>query len=672
MKILSNIQPRYIIAVTFSIAVLMFVSAYIELRQSKDELFHLLEEHSVSLAEIVERSSSNIVLSSEYIEQQLAERLFNNASFIARMDSVNTLQQTDLTRIANENKIFRIHIFDVKGKRIASSHNPLGYGIAMRDQNMSSPVFAPILRGETDRMIIGFKESRFMDGKRFAVAVKRSAPHRGVIVLTLDAKEITEFRKKIGIGRLINDLSNNSGIEYVVLQDSMGIIAATNGITEMTRINDDTILRDALRYDSTITHKTIFKDREVFEVVRALTIEQSVIGLLRIGISMDEIRSVESRMWRRMFIMSLVFISIGAVIFTAIIANQNYQLMSKKYERVQLFTENILHTMHDIVITFDDLRRITIFNKRAEEFFGIPSDRTLGKTIEELPDGLRNSFQAIIEIQQDALRDHTLIVDGKEFVLSISVSNTSKKDGSTESQTILIKDLTESKRLEREILRKEKLTAMGELAAGVAHEIRNPLNAISMIAQRYEKEFIPKKGLKEYKELTGVLKKESVRVNGIVQQFLIFARPKKITPMVVSSLVLMNHLSTLFQSQAKERKVNFSSQTEEISLYIDFEQMTQALLNLLQNALDATSEEGTVSLSLVKRNSDVRIEIVDTGTGIDPELMEKIFDLYFTTKSNGTGMGLAITQQIIMQHKGSLSVRNNQPHGSIFSIVLPV
>lgn len=670
MKILSNIQPRYIIAVTFSIALLMFVSAYVELRQSKDELFHLLEEHSISLSEIVERSSSNIVLSSDYIEQQLAERLYNNASFIVRLDSANKLLQTDLARIAAENGIFRIHIFDSRGKRIITSHNPLGYGVAMRDQQMPLPDFDPILRGNLDRLTIGFKESRFQDGKRFAVAVKRTGKNHGAIVLTLDAKEIIEFRKKIGIGRLINDLSNNSGIEYVVLQDSIGIIAASQGITEMSRIDDDEILLNAFIKDSAITRQSLFRDREVFEVIRALTIEESVVGLLRIGISMDEVRSVEKRMWRRMSIMTLVLIFIGVVIFIAIIANQNLQLMSKKYERVQQFTENILHSMQDIVVTFDDRQRISIFNQRAEQFFGVSADTILGKSIGELPTVLNKPFSDIVAVNNNIILDQ-VVVKGNEFALSISVSETSKSDGTLESRTILIKDLTESKRLEREIQRKEKLSAMGELAAGVAHEIRNPLNAISMIAQRFSKEFLPKKGAKEYNELTKVLKNESVRVNGIIQQFLLFARPKKIKPTTVSSLQLINHLSTLFQSQAKKRKVHFNVRSEDIPLAIDFEQMTQALLNLLQNALDATPENGSISLMLTKIKNLVRIEVVDTGSGIESELQEKIFDLYFTTKTNGTGMGLAITQQIVTQHNGTLTVKANQPHGSIFTIELP-
>lgn len=107
-----------------------------------------------------------------------------------------------------------------------------------------------------------------------------------------------------------------------------------------------------------------------------------------------------------------------------------------------------------------------------------------------------------------------------------------------EARTLVMKDLTETRRLEQQMQRNEKMSAMGELAAGVAHEIRNPLNAISMIAQRFEKEFV-RRSMREYKELTGVLKSESLRINGIIRQFLRFARPKAIAPAPVSALRLI-------------------------------------------------------------------------------------------------------------------------------------
>jgi signal transduction histidine kinase len=223
-----------------------------------------------------------------------------------------------------------------------------------------------------------------------------------------------------------------------------------------------------------------------------------------------------------------------------------------------------------------------------------------------------------------------------------------------------------------EVQRKDKLTAMGELASGVAHEIRNPLNAISMVAQRYEKEFTPRSGVKEYRVLTRVLKDESARVNTIIQQFLTFARPKRIQTQPVSTAALIDHVAALFRPQAAQHMVTFSVSVDDMQLMMDREQMTQALLNLLQNALQATPKNGTISLMFKKTLTGAHFIVQDTGTGIPDAVKGKIFDLYFTTKSNGTGIGLSITHQIISQHGGTIQVENNTPTGTLFTISLPL
>jgi PAS domain S-box-containing protein len=672
VKILSLIQPRYAIAITFGIAIIMFVSAFVELQQSKSELFHMLKDHAVTLTETIDQSSKNIVVATEYIEQQLSDRLLNNAFYITRLDSAGVLTSSELAELARANAIFRIHLFDKRGKRILSSHPPLGFGGGAGVQAPSSRMFDPILRGDTDRVIIGFRESRFKTGERFAVAVKRTHKAGGVIVLTLDAREITEFRKNIGIGRLIRDLGNNSGIEYVVLQDEDGIIAATAGISEMSRIDDDPELKNALSIDSVLTRRTMYGDHEVFEAIRALRIDESIVGVMRIGISMDEIRSVEQRMWRRIIIMTIVLIAIGTVILTAISANQNYHLMSKKYAQAQLFTESILHHMQDIVITLDENSRITIFNLGAEKFFNLPAAGVTGRRIDEISEKHRAVLQSLFESGNDLPELSIVLPDGKTAIVIASVTTTLKHDGTPESRTLLIKDLTEAKRLEREVQRKEKLTAMGELASGVAHEIRNPLNAISMIAQRYEKEFAPSRNVKEYNQLTRVLKKESLRVNNIIRQFLQFARPPKIRLDKKSAKEFAEHLTGLFSPLAADKHVLFRAFTEDIVLIIDEEQMTQAILNLLQNSLDATPEHGEIFLNIRKTGDMVELTVRDSGSGIPPEEREKIFDLYYTTKLGGTGLGLGITHRIVSQHGGSIDVHSEVGVGSTMIIRLPV
>jgi signal transduction histidine kinase len=222
------------------------------------------------------------------------------------------------------------------------------------------------------------------------------------------------------------------------------------------------------------------------------------------------------------------------------------------------------------------------------------------------------------------------------------------------------------------VKRKEKLSAMGELASGVAHEIRNPLNAISMIAQRYEKEFVPRSGLREYRSLTGVLQKEIKRMNSIVQEFLRFARPAKPQLSDVDARQFVDHVAMLFKGQAAAKDVQFSAVCEcDGKLFVDAEQMTQALINLLQNALDVASKGDSIVLDASKSERSVTFRVSDTGTGIAPDHLNRVFDLYFTTKPDGTGMGLAITQQIVTQHGGEIHVESEVGKGSTFSISLP-
>jgi PAS domain S-box-containing protein len=671
MKYLTHIQSRYIIAVTIAMALLMFGSAFIELRQSRNELLHVLREHSLSLAETIERSSSNVVLSTEQVELQMTDRLLNNAFYIAQLDSSGHLTQPLLQKLCSANSIYRINIVNKHGIRILGSHMQRVDHMSLKEKNNPLETLRPILDGETDQLIIGLKQARFEEGQRFAVAIKRTHPAGGAIVLNVDAQELVEFRKRIGIGKFINDLSDNIGIDYVVIQDSAGILAATKQVKEISSIEQDTSLATALQHDSVITRQVPFNGHESFEVVRRLSIEGSTIGLLRIGLSMDELRSTEARMTRRMLIMSIVLVAIGILVFSAIVVNQHYRSVSQKYSQIQSFTGSILENMGDAVITLDAENKITLFNRQAEELFDTKANDVLGKKSSELSSIIGHCLSVVFSGTGSEL---TLECSaGRTNILSISLSSTHTSDGSLESQTAVIKDLTEARQLEQEIQRKEKLTAMGELASGVAHEIRNPLNAISMIAQRYDKEFVPRSGMKEYRTLTKVLKEESARVNSIIQQFLTFARPPKLKFARVSAQQFVNHISTLFQGQAEARKIQFVSRCDYDGMVrMDQDSMTQAVLNLLQNALDATSQHGSIALNVFRKEQSLIIDIQDTGKGISKEQLEKIFNLYFTTKANGNGMGLAITQQIISQHQGSIQVKSKVSQGSIFTISLPL
>ncbi len=241
-----HIQPRLLLFAVLAVAVLMFGTATIELRQTRDELYHVLSEHARSLASTIGQSGANNILATEQMEEVLTERLLNNAYFIAYLDSAGLLRtNAGLESVARANNLFRVNIFNRHGVKILSSHEVFPGHDTLSAKSSPAGMLQPILRGETDRLIIGLKEARFEEGQRYAVAIRRTDPRGGAIVVNLDADDLINFRRKLGIGRLLQDIGDNPGIAYLVLQDQQGIIAASKGVAEMNSMAGDALIEHA-------------------------------------------------------------------------------------------------------------------------------------------------------------------------------------------------------------------------------------------------------------------------------------------------------------------------------------------------------------------------------------------------------------------------------------------
>ena len=232
--------------------------------------------------------------------------------------------------------------------------------------------------------------------------------------------------------------------------------------------------------------------------------------------------------------------------------------------------------------------------------------------------------------------------------------------------------MTESRRLEEESKRKEKLSAMGELASGVAHEIRNPINAIGMIAQRLDKEFKVENEKEEYHSITNLLRSEVTRINKIITQFLGYAKPLSLQLKKISSKDFFDDIYRLFSDQAKLKGVELIKLSDQsFEMIIDPELIKQSLMNLIQNAIEAVEKNGKVEINYFKRESNLIIEVTDNGKGIPENVKNKIFDLYYTTKPEGTGLGLSIVQKIIAEHKGTIEVFSEVNKYTKFKITIP-
>jgi signal transduction histidine kinase len=209
---------------------------------------------------------------------------------------------------------------------------------------------------------------------------------------------------------------------------------------------------------------------------------------------------------------------------------------------------------------------------------------------------------------------------------------------------------------------KERLSAMGQLASGVAHEIRNPLNTISTIVQQLDKDFEPVKQNQEYHQLAGLVYKEVRRINDTIERFLKFSSD------------LLEQVKLQYQALLESKNIKFRLELNWNKMVTwDHQQMKQVFINLIQNALEAIETGGLISISTnAAGNDEVEITVFNDGPEIPESIKSKIFNLYFTTKARGTGIGLSIVQRIILEHDGIISVENQPEPGTSFCIRMPV
>jgi signal transduction histidine kinase len=232
------------------------------------------------------------------------------------------------------------------------------------------------------------------------------------------------------------------------------------------------------------------------------------------------------------------------------------------------------------------------------------------------------------------------------------------------------------KEMEDRIRLAERLSSLGHLAAGVAHEIRNPLNAIGMGLQRLRREFVPQEEPKkvEYLAFADMMSKEIRRVNDIVEQFLTLSRPSQLHLTIASLEELLKNLVLLLQEEASSQgiRLQLEMSPELPSVKMDAEKLRQALLNLLKNGIQAIENGGTVRIEARALKDRIEVAISDTGAGISSDQMEKIFNYYYTTKEKGVGLGLPIAHRIIEAHGGQLKVESQLGSGTKVTVALPV
>ncbi len=348
------------------------------------------------------------------------------------------------------------------------------------------------------------------------------------------------------------------------------------------------------------------------------------------------------------------------------------------FSDLRIFHEDIVHSMPSGLITTDLEGKITSFNRSATEITAYASEEVIGKVWWEEFSwvDIQNRFKALAQTgMPQRFEGKIRNKHGEPCLLGVTISALRNEQGTQTGIIGTFQDLTEIRNLEEVVHRKEQLATIGEMAAGMAHEIRNPLASLSGSIQVLQNE-LELEG--ENRKLMEIAIKESERLNAFVTQFLKYARPLPPQREWVNLQHLLSETTHLIQNNpayTHDVEIVFEEALEPTLAFVDPDQMKQVFWNLANNAYQAMQGNGTLTLStqhITRHMAEDYIEILckDTGKGITKEDLSTIFEPFFTTKSAGSGLGLAIVQRIIEEHSGEISV-SSQPGETIFQIRLP-
>jgi two-component system sensor histidine kinase PilS (NtrC family) len=363
------------------------------------------------------------------------------------------------------------------------------------------------------------------------------------------------------------------------------------------------------------------------------------------------------------------------------------------YNQLETFNRNIIQSLDSGLLTIDLSGNINFLNRTGEKILGRNGEGLKDTSIYDLFPKINQVIEQVEKKVSEPFSDYqryeTLLTnqDGGKIHLGFSISPLTDPQGSLIGQTLIFQDITKFKEMEEQMKRVDKMAAVGLLAAGMAHEIRNPLASLSGSIQMLKTELTLDDDQRHLMEIT---LRESERLNALITDFLLFAQPpqthKTLYPL---GRILDETLDLFLHSPSFHDGIRLlrPSDHEEIRASIDPDQMKQAFWNLLINAAQSMSNGGEIHVQLGKGNAWgvttlplssqlrgkewVKISIVDSGNGIAPEEKEKIFEPFFTTKDNGTGLGLSIVHKIIENHNGLIKVESELGGGSTFTIFLP-
>jgi len=537
-------------------------------------------------------------------------------------------------------------------------------------------------------------------------------------------EQLTPTEKK-RLRSLMRRMTTDSGsiIHILLINTRMKILLSSERKIEGQQYKSAEELRKILSNKPLVQDKTWENGQKVLDVILPLkTSENKILGYLRLVLSYDELTDLYKDLSR--FFIPIMLLFALVLIFTFYFASRAYRSplesvrhmasqldkgdysyriaysgndeftdtfrqLNKTIEKVGLLNESykqasrristLLRAVDESIVVLDHDENVSSYNDAARIFFRVPEAA-------DFHDHFRHFYaentelRALLRETQDSLqtiknRDLTLWLPNSDEIFSRVSIQVYREDNKISSYLLSFKDVASLQELENNLQRSMKFGVIAGLASSISHEIKNPLSSMAIHAEvlnnRLKKLTLPENE-KIIKSLL-VLQTEVKRLNRITQQFFNLARVKQTGLSIINLNSVLMDVLFLVQQQTIERNIQLKSVLDDRIdfIYGDPDQLKQVFLNILLNAFQAIQKDGLVSVQTAQQQSRIVVEIEDNGSGMSEETQEHIFDLYFTTKEDGGGIGLAVCRNIVLAHEGQIRFESKPGKGTRFILDFP-
>lgn len=497
------------------------------------------------------------------------------------------------------------------------------------------------------------------------------------------------FRRSTGhnpLQDLASEVLKDRGIIYIRIIDSLDNVVVSEGSVPATMIKSSKNLSHTSQHSvySMNWNENIFEVSKEFNPVKSSVSGMSMmerrweqwqlsfkpVGQMYISIGFDTHEFEHAKqgdMYHTIFMLvMLVLLCFSGIYF--LILYRKMKMTHATLINTRLYANNVLESIPDALITLDTSNRIVSCNKNIENIVHMEIGKMVGKSIYDIypdcPQEMIESDNNVLEVSADFKNMSGSIVPIKIGSARL-IDHLSNRIG----RVLVMRDVGNIKKMELQLERSRRLAALGYMAAGIAHEVRNPLGTLRGLAHFFGAENGASEACKNYSTF---MISEVDRLNQLVSELLQFSAPKKFVFEKINMDALVAKVVTFMESDFKGKGVIFATKVDSrTTLFGDKDLIIQILLNFLKNSLSATSAGDNVILTIGSNGEIPYISIEDSGKGMSEETQNKMFDPFFTDSKDGTGLGLAVCHQIIEQHHGTVEVRSKINQGTTITIHLP-